>query len=194
MRLPIRCLTTCFALWAIGSPAFAASTIFLAPTTMTVAPGETFEIEIWMDFEANTLGGSFDVLYNEQGLVFAAWEAAPLGDPAFIRPPDDFSGWLSGFSFGDFNDPITGLNLIGTLTMSVLQDAPLGTYQMITSKGVGCINCGFLDADNFTIIPVEYGSADIVVRPIPLPAALWLLGAALAPLMLGQRMPAFTRR
>ena len=139
------------------------------------------------------MGGWFSVVYDEEGLVFQAWEPAVLSDTTFSGGPHVTPGQLIDFSLADVENGITGLNLIGTLTMSAAPDAPSGTYWMSTTD-MSCVCGPWITLETFQIIPVEFDGTNVHVKPVPLPTALWLFGVALVSLMPGGLLPRNARR
>lgn len=137
--------------------------IFTQPTGIRGEPGSEIALEIVWDFHENaTIGGGFDVSYDEDKLEFVSWEAEPVGDPGFGREPDQLTGLLSGIAFGEFVVGITGPHVVGTLTMEVI-DSGNSTITLADTQSVGG---PFVTIDTFQVIPIDY-SGTVVNGPVP---------------------------
>ena len=112
-------LASAFVLFVAFGTANAAS-ISLSPAYVDGSPGDTFSLDVIMDFsDVTAIGGGFDVLFDSSGVTFVSWAAAGVGDPALAREPDVFDGLLSGIAVGDFVSGITGVQNLGTLTFQL---------------------------------------------------------------------------
>ncbi len=179
----------------VAGAAANAATVSLSPTTLVnpVNPGDTVSFEINIDFsaEGGTLGGGFDLLFDESQLGLLSFtDTVILGDPAFGRPPDYIpgSGLLESWGVGDFNGIDTGL--VGEVSFEVLAGA---TSSFVTLGPTAGIAGSWVSAvDSVTIIDPVYNSVE--VSAVPLPAAAWLFASALGVFgYLGKRKAAASR-
>lgn len=164
-------------LTAIGTTA-TANVISLAPAGQSATIGDTVSFDVNIDFINTTVGGAFDVFYDDSILSFSSFEfdlgfLGPVADPAFTFLPDDsVSGVLNGIAFGSF-DGISGQHLIGTLTFETI-DAGVAVLGMDTNVAPWG---GFFSADDASELVVVYGPGKVHV--VPIPAAAWLFASGL---------------
>lgn len=133
--------------------------------------GDLLTFELIMDFsEEPTIGGPFDIVFDDDGLQFVSYLSAGLGEPFFGRDPDHVGGGLLfGGGFGSFTG-LTGPDLVATVTF--LAQGPTGDYHVTPTSYSGPAG-PFMSADLVTAIYPEFYGAD--VRIVPLPAAVWLM-------------------
>ncbi len=161
-----------------------AASVSLTPAFQTGLVGDVVELELVMDFTDDpTLGGGIDIFYDDGLLSFASFVFSPeLGDdPALRRLPDELDGELNGLAFGNI-DGLSGPSTVGTLSFTALGE---GTSPLTMAQNEGPPpedNPGpFVSASTFEPQDVVFENASVSI--VPLPAALWLLLAALGTLL-----------
>lgn len=112
-RLPI------LALAALAAAGANASTVSLSgPASVTA--GDEFVVSISGDFTEVTLGGGFDVSWDDTLIEFVSSQVtAPGSDPSFTRDGDPSPGLLNGIGFGDING-YNGIVAIADVTLRAL--------------------------------------------------------------------------
>lgn len=168
-----------------------AASIFLSPSFTSAVQGDAVSISILGDFDDEpTLGGGFNISLDSDVFSFVSYTPSGIGDPAFQRDPDVLSGLLSGFAFGDFDGcpgpncaPAGGVFLIGTIELEVLPTAPEGITFLFGSTSTDPVPGPFASAVTLSEQFVDYKGARISVKPIPLPAAVWLFAGGLGALL-----------
>lgn len=151
--------------------------------------GDALAFDLIMDFSGMqliggvmaseiTIGGTFDIVFDTDGLIFDSYQSAGLGDPDFGRDPDVQDGLLFSGGFGSFAG-LTGPALVATITFIANGDA--GIYRVTTFGNSGIAN-GFLSAlDLFTWLEVDFNGADVQI--VPVPPAVWFLLSGLGALV-----------
>lgn len=189
----MRLRTLIVLLMLAAPPAFAASIQFVPVTPLTgLSQGHEIALQIVFDFTdvvdadgtpVGTLGGAFDLVYDPLVLSFTGLDYNVVGDPAFGRQPDIFSGYLQSWAVGSF-DGVIGPHILGEVRFEVLADDDFSSLVFLRD-GNGLAG-PFVNASDFvTIIDVDYGSA--TVTSVPVPAAIVLLVPALFTLGLVSR-------
>ncbi|MEL7450959.1 MAG: choice-of-anchor D domain-containing protein, partial [Pseudomonadota bacterium] len=131
--------------------------IFMDPSEVVAQLGQTFSVDVIMDFSTvTTIGGGFDILFDSDRLSFVDWTPNIVGDPGFSREPEVFDGLLEGIAVGDF-DGLTGVFNLGTVEFQRVGD---GTTPL-NMQDSGSITGPFLDAFTFQTIPVLYTGAEV---------------------------------
>ena len=168
-----------------ASNGIALNSIYLTPPTQTVVLGDTFNVELMMDFDDVTVGGgveiAFDSLVLFQSFVFDPGFSANFGlsSPApgeTVQPLEIGFGFFFGIApFGE-----TGLHHVGTLTFFA---AGFGSTQMITT-GSSASSPGpfFSPTDSLNPLVVDFGGATVDIVPIPEPSTALLFGLGLVTL------------
>lgn len=179
--MTIRKIIGALALMGLMASANAAS-ISLVPTSSVdgVAPGDIVSFDVIMDFtDQSTIGGGFDIVFDETALMFVGLNNAQLGDPSFGRDPDVLPGLLESWAFANFN-PLTGPDLVGSVQFQVLSGF-VGVTTVATQATSG-IGGPFVDGTDFvSLIDVQYNSVD--VSAVPVPAAVWFMLSGLGALI-----------
>lgn len=150
--------------------------------------GDLITLDLVMDFSGigeTTIGGSFDIVFDEAAFEFVEYTGAGLGTPEFYRDPDVQDGVLSSASFGSFAG-LTGPSLVASMSF-LIDNVPPGEYIIAPAESAG-LDAPFISAIDF-ITPIEPEFIGVQVRVIPLPAAAWLFGGALLMLTGLQRRP-----
>lgn len=146
-----------------------------------VNDGDMLTFDLIMDFSGDgeiTLGGGFDINFDEAGLSFVDYTSAGLGEASFGRDPDVEAGRLFSGAFGAFAG-LTGPDLVATMTF--MASGPEGTYA-IGPSGTDGIGGPFISAIDFVSeIAVDYNGAN--VRIVPVPAAVWFMLSGLGALV-----------
>ncbi len=160
-----------------------AALITLSPTSpvLAVNDGDTISFDVEMDFTEITLGGSFDIAYDQTALQLQSFNRLDVGDPGFGRDPDILAGLLSGWALGDFSG-ITGQQLLGSVSFQVLSS--MGATTAVSGQDTLSVAGPFFDAGTFQVLPVTYNSVSInraitqppAPTPAPEPSTLALLG------------------
>lgn len=196
-------LTRLAAVAALGMAAATANAniVSLSPLQSVVAVGQEVEVEVRMDFLDLTVGGGIDLFYDSGLLSFVSFEfdadfLANVADPDFTYAPDNCfadgatfggcsvgDGELNGLGVGSF-DGITGLHVIGTAVFEALDLGASIISLAATDSDLG----PFISAVDASELIVAYNQAK--VRVVPVPAAVWLLLSAMAPLLLRRRRAA----
>ncbi|MEL7448709.1 MAG: hypothetical protein AAFN78_05840 [Pseudomonadota bacterium] len=170
-------LVKCAAAYLLCSGAAHAFGIFIVAPSTPISVGSEFDLQVWADFSQDpTLGGGFDIVYDDDALDFLSWTPEPIGDPAFSRLPDVFPGFLEGIAFGDFNG-FTGPAQVGTLRFELV--APPMQSLLVELQETNSIAGPFLSVDTFTPQDVNYGGFGLPPAAIPVPAGLPLLYSAI---------------
>ena len=182
IRLAGALLTLCI---MAGANAASISLVATSPTA-GLLPGDIVSFDVVMDFTTDdnglgsdiTLGGGFDIVFDESFLQFEGLSNAGLGDPAFGRDPDVLPGLLESWGFADFNG-LTGPALVGSVQFSVLATGPASSF--VSTAPTNGIAGPFVSAVDFiSILNVDYNS--IEVTRIPVPAAVWFMLSGLVAL------------
>lgn len=167
---------TALALMVTVNIAAHAASITLSPATATANVGEQIVFNIDMDFTGDpTLGGGFDILFDDI-LHFVSFEFnAALGDEAaFRRAPDVLVGTLAGIGFGSFGG-LDGVRTIGELTLSgtTVGTATVSLAPTTTPAGP------FVSATDFVSLQaIAFSGANVNLSAVPLPASVYLFGLA----------------
>ena len=155
-----------------------ASTVSLVPASPTVVQGDTIVLDLNVDFSDDpTLGGGLDIFYDPALVSFVSYDTNPGSgsDPAFSRDPDDQGDKLEGLAFGNFNG-ISGPVRIGTLTFDTLAaGTAIFGIDVTTNMLVG----GFVSSVTFDTQMPDFVGATVEIKPVPVPAAIWLFGTGL---------------
>lgn len=156
------------------------ATIGASPNIVDALVGGTILIDVVADFtDEATVGGGMDLFYNSGVITYNNFSFAstelPLDD-AFSRVPDDLGNKLEGLAFGNFAG-IGTAGIVGTLSFTAL--AP-GSFDLTMAVTTDPLKGGdFISAVTFAPMTVDFGSANITVNEVPLPAAAWFFGSAL---------------
>lgn len=163
----------------LGAPAALGLSVNLIATTPVtdVRVGDIVSFDITLDFTGDpTLGGGFDVLFDESQLSLAAIEDDfMLGEIEFHRRPDYVpgSGLLESWAVGAFVGITTGR--VGSVSFEVLAGATSTIVALGLTSGAG--GPWFSSIDFICCQDPDYGQ--VTVSAVPLPPALFLLPAAL---------------
>lgn len=141
--------------------------------------GDIVTVNLHGDFSSlSTIGGGFDIFFDSSHLAFHAFgfsDAANFfDDPAFRRDPDLLDGELNGIGFGNF-DGLGGVFELAVVQFQVLTAGVSQITMMVNEGGPPSNPGGFYDINGLEMT-VDFTGAEITT--IPLPATVWLLGAA----------------
>ena len=170
----------------VGICANASSTLSLLPSSQNVTQGDTFTLTLMGSFPDGILGGGVDLFFNSDLFSFDAlsFDMTLGDDPQLRRSPDVLNGELNGIAFGNFD------GLFGTLTVAQLSFTALapggGIFSLAANEGGPPDQPGpFVSIGGDVIDDISFGSVQVSVQPVPLPAAMWLFGSAVSWLLLG---------
>jgi hypothetical protein len=109
--------------------------VFLVPETLSLRPGEAFDVEFWWDFTGEpTLGGGTDITWDWEAfdLIGITFDDNPDFDPGLTRCDDEpctSRGMIDSIATGNFNGLAgDGPLLIATLSFAARADALDGTF------------------------------------------------------------------
>jgi hypothetical protein len=148
-----------------------AATVTAFPNPAEVTLGDTFSVNILAaDFDVVLDGGGLNIQYdpsivqlNTAVVDTAVWDPLLSGVNGTI---DNTSGNITGLYFSSFAN-VTGDFSIATLEFTA------------TALGISPLQLSHYDANPFasggTVTPVTLNNGSIVVSPVPLPAAGWLM-------------------
>lgn len=118
-----------------------------------------------------TIGGGFDILFDSDKLRVDSFTSNEVGFPKFAWDPVLLDGELSGWAFGSYN-PLSSIDeLVGTVTVTVLDGIMTGPGNIETRETTTAAG-PFLDAFGSWVLPVNYNAYEVGV--VPVPAAVWL--------------------
>ena len=161
-----------------------AATVSLNPDTISVAPGDTFQVTL--DFAA--MPAFF------AGGVVVDWSGPPaigislLDSDASIAAQIEAAGFDIGFAQQGQSGPNTlDISMTGFLNDPTFQNGTLLTLNFLAdteSSGIAALNARFLDTfiDNLSspINPQpDFVGTSITISAVPVPAAVWLFGSGL---------------
>jgi hypothetical protein len=157
--------------------------------------GDALTFDLIMDFSGMqmigdsmqseiTLGGGFDIAFDSSLLAFDSYvgnENAGF-ESSFTRDPEVEDGLLTGGAFGAFGG-LTGPDLVATITF-IAAEGPGGATTIALGADTSGTAGPFVSAIDFaTLLNVEFGSVDVEVAPIPVPAAVWFMLSGLGALV-----------
>jgi hypothetical protein len=158
-----------------------AASISLNPLTSQVQVGNSFSVELLMNFsDEATLGGGLDVNYDSTYADFVSFtfnsSFLSMSDPYMTCPgsgacpPVDQFNSVQNIAFGNFAG-IGGTFTIGTLVFTALNS---GSISLATAATTGVAG-PFVSAITYVPMDVTFNGASIsAVSAVPVPAAVWL--------------------
>ena len=176
-----------------AAPASALNSIVLDPTELTVTEGDTFTLQMVMDFDDPTTGGGLEITYDSLVSFISFDFDAGLGDTPFFRMPpaaNDTNQPLE-LGFGFFMSPASGQRVVGTFTFRA---EGVGTSQFVTLAPSGLIPGPFYGPlDPMNPMDVTFGSSAITIvaaqNIVPEPSATLLMFVGLVGLSLYPTAP-----
>lgn len=157
--------------------------------TIIAAAGDLLTFDVILDFAPRlTIGGGFDINWDENAFSLVSFDFTQFGDPSLNRPPDIEPGRLFGAAIADFDNPFD-FAYVGPVAFTFMppDGATAGDVFSITPSATTAFDGGWLDPFIGPPIFPEYIGVD--VRVVPVPAAFWLLATAVAVLpALGRRL------
>lgn len=150
-----------------------AQRVDLDPIALTVAPGETFSLNLQAaDFANAILGGGFELTFDpgvlrlDSVVIPTSWEFARYGGLI-----DNASGTLSNAYFATFSNPVAGDFQLATLNFTAI-----GVGQSLVTPLPNALQ-PFVEDMSVEVITPTYGFATVTVAvPEPGSVALVLAG------------------
>jgi hypothetical protein len=177
-----------------AAPASALNSIALDPTELTVTEGDTFTIQMVMNFDDPTIGGGLEVTYDPLVSFISFDFDAGLGDTPPFRMPatDNDTTQPLELGFGFFPTPASGQRVVGTFTFRA---EGVGTAQFVTLAPSGLIPGPFYGPlDPMNPMDVTFGSSAVTIvaaqNVVPEPSATLLMFVGLVGLSLYPAAPA----
>ncbi len=144
--------------------------------------GDVLLFELRMDFSGTqivgsvprletTIGGGYDIAFDEDGFSDVEFTSAELGVPNLYAVPELLPGLLEGGAFGDFNG-LSGPATVGWISFTVIGSE--GDFDITPLERPTLDQGFFISAITFIdILDVDYNG--VTVRVVPLPAAVWFM-------------------
>ncbi len=171
LRLALLCTVSCFALGV------QAGTVEFTPadTDITVSPGSTVTMDIvGSAFSGNLDGGDWGATWDASVLSFVSLTVDAVWDSVFSDETNVGTGHLD-FVFLGFT-PAAGLpSPFGVATLEFTA-AGSGNTTVALDNGLGS---GWPLTGGGNEPSVTYGTSDVDIGVVPVPAAVWLFGSAL---------------
>jgi len=170
-------LTAC----AVAMPAHAASELSLVPASTTVQVGTPFSVDVVATLDAaDDLAGYFaDIVYDPEELRF---ESMTLSDAIGEIGVDALDLSLPPEISGDVG--LVNASAESFLTdFSGQADELVLASVMFTATALGDTTLDFGDfpaLDDPSLAPLTFDTSAATVSAVPVPAAVWLMGSALA--------------
>jgi len=178
-----------------ASPASALNSIVLGPSSLTVTEGESFAIQLVMDFDDATAGGGIEITHDSLvSFISFDFDSNFVGNFGLTAPADNevVQPLEIGFGFLTMAPPfgISGRHVVGTITFEALG---VGATQFVTTAASG-FNPGpfYGPADPFAPMAVSFGSSAVTIvpaQPVPEPSTALLMFLGLAGLSLFPAAP-----
>jgi len=175
-------LVPVFSVLLFSTAASQASTISFGSTSVTAGLTDIITDDVLMDFTDDaTLGGGTDIFFDPTILSFQSFDFSSTTlalDSAFSRLPDAdvLPGKLEGMAFGNFGG-LSGPGVIGTLTFQAIAIGDSALTMAVTTEALK--GGDFISNNTFGPQVVNFGSANVSVTAVPVPAAVWLFGSGL---------------
>jgi hypothetical protein len=179
LRLALLCTVSCFAL------AVHAGTVEFTPadTDITVSPGSTVTMEIvGSAFSGNLDGGDWGATWNASVLTFVSLTVDAVWDTVTISDDNVGTGVLD-FVFMGFS-PAAGLPSPFAVARFEFTAAGSGNTTVVLNDGFPGIGWTLTGGGEEA---VTFGTSDVDIGVVPVPAAVWLFGSALGLLGLLRR-------
>lgn len=147
-----------------------ASEVLLVPDSPIddLGVGDLINVDVLIDFSdipGGTLGGGFDIQYDDTALALTILTSAGLGEAVMGREPDATSGLLEGWAVGDFQGLAgTGQVSVGTVQFRVKSTA--GNDIQISASSTDSIGGPWISGDDFVseLVPT-YNQVTITFDP-----------------------------
>ena len=178
---------------SFAAPAFALNMVYLDPSAVSVNEGETFAIQLKMNFTDPTVGGGVEISYDAMvEFVSFDFNQTMFSNPMLNMGPADndpnqplevgFGAFFMAPPFG-----ITGEHVVGTMTFRALGT---GHTQFITSAAspLGTVPGPFYGPGATTPLAVSFGTSAVTVV-VPEPSTAVLLSLGLVGLALSGSIP-----
>jgi hypothetical protein len=171
LRLALLCTVSCFAL------SVHAGTVEFTPadTDITVSPGSTVTMDIvGSAFSGNLDGGDWGATWDASVLSFVSLTVDAVWDTVTVSDANVGTGVLD-FVFMGYSPP-AGLASPFAVATFEFTAAGSGNTTVALNSGLGT---GWPLTGGGNEPSVTYGTSDVAIAAVPVPAAVWLFGSAL---------------
>ncbi|MFK8014599.1 MAG: VPLPA-CTERM sorting domain-containing protein [Gammaproteobacteria bacterium] len=152
-------------------------------SVVNVAANDVITFDLMMDFSGpgeTTLGGGYDVIWDANLFGDVVWTSGELGEEDLRRDPDRVGDSLYNGGFAAFNG-LSGPDLVGSISFTVIGTVMPGKYNLSPSGTTGTAGPFVSEVDNVTILNPDFNG--VVVRVVPVPAAVWFMLSGLGALI-----------
>jgi hypothetical protein len=169
-------LATAVILWCTLAAAAEASTVAFTQSSIDVVPGETFTVDlVGSDFSAGPDGAAFALSWDPAVLSYVSTAVAnPPWDTSYVSDGTASAGNIEYIFLNKSVGNAGSAFALASFTFNVLGNPGDATSLMLSNDPY---NTGFV-APGAVPIAVNYVNSQVHV--VPVPAALWLFGSALA--------------
>lgn len=170
-------LSAAFVVFAVSATVVEASTVQFTQPSYSVTPGQTFSVDlVGSSFSSGPDGAAFSLSWNPSVLAYVGTTVAnPPWDTSFVNDANSATTGVIDYAFLIKSVGDAGANFpLASFTFTVLGAPGAST---ILTLGNDAFNTGFV-APGAVPIPVTYVNSPVQV--VPIPAAVWLFGSAVA--------------
>lgn len=156
-------ISSCLGLTLLASAALSDS-IVLVPTSDTtfLSDGDIVSFDVVADFSGDfaSLGGGFDIVFDDSAVSFSGLNPSGVGNPAYGRAPDILPGVLESWSIGAFNGFDSSGIVIGNVQFEVLPG--MGQFTVVSIRGTNGIGGRWISAgDNLSTLDPSYNDVEV---------------------------------